>query len=321
MANFLDKRKRDDDPGRKSLFDIPQTEEKRRKMINEEGLKRLISPRGHERDLKEVDPWYMRSTATIPRAIQEHSSEIKPVDTGSDKNTSIMSVAISKLGDKTAFGCSCGSVYYTDATRKMTRFATFGFTNAVAFTNNGENIIAGTNNGILIYNTITKRSIQIGSEGEQWVTSIVVHPTEDIFVVGYFNRGAIKVFNMTDGIWMLAATLRHSNAGVGSDSVNSVAFSLDGTNFYSGGSDGMVNVWDFNTLKIIGRIVHIDDPGSFGTVNSLVITPEHIISAGGDGVIKVLDKSDGSLKSSTICVPISETRGLSINHMAYKDGM
>jgi len=310
---------------RKSLFDIPQIEEKRRKM-REEQPERLISQRGHERDMKEVKPWYMQNTATIPEAMQEHGYKIKPVDTSSDESTSIMSVAISERGDKTAFGCSCSSVYYTDETRKMTRFLTSGFTNAVAFTNDGENIIAGTNNGIDIFDTNTKKSIPIVSVGERWVTSIAVHPARnDMFVAGHYNRGAIKVFNMTDGIWTLAATLRHSNAGVGFNSVNSVAFSLDGTHFYSGGSDGSVTVWDCSSRdgQIVrdGRIVHIDDPGSFGTVNSLVSTPEHIISAGGDGVIKVWGKSDGDLKSSTICVPISETRGLSINHMAYKDGM
>lgn len=193
-----------------------------------------------------------------------------------------------------------------------------GGTRAVAFTNDNQHIIAGSNNEMRMININNGRKTTINSG--KWVNTIAVHPTQNnIFVVGYYRDSEIEVFILTGTTALPQRSFSHIANPTDdflSKSVNSIVFRPDGMSFVSAGSDGKLRVWKSSDLTVSITIQH-QDIGYFNRgVTSVVNTGTYIVSAGEDGILNVWDENDGGLKSSVVCVP-----GLKVNSIACKYGI
>jgi WD40 repeat protein len=304
----------------RSLFETnPDETNAERRYSIVEPIYRLISPEGHSAEMNEPIPYYMPATIASAMRDFEASTEfsIKPIGTDRDNGAGITCIAISNDGKKTALGLSDGSVYYiNNETREMIKINISGGPQAVAFTNDNQYVIAGSNNEMRMINTNNRRNTTINSR--KWVNTIAVHPTQnDIFVVGYYHESEIEIFKLTGTTALTQGILKHltPTQDILSKSVNSIAFRPDGESFVSAGSDGRLRVWKSSDLTVSRTIQHQDMSVFHRSVTSVVNTGKHIVSAGEDGILNVWGENDGGLKSSVVCVP-----GLKVNSIAYKYG-
>jgi WD40 repeat protein len=240
-------------------------------------------------------PKYMRASESVESFIKKSinnpksalSSEIKLPEYVIADTTTIFSVAISNAG--IALGCYCGAVYLIKHDGEMITFnANAGAILSVAFINNGLHILAGGyDDNIRMWNTQrpTDRPIIFPSNG-RWVNTIAVHPTGWFISAG--QDGKMNVWYEMMGEVQLSRVLRHPKDGGIYQSVSCVSFSHSGETFASGGEDGIVKIWDSDTLKEVEHIIHHDETKyvpafQIGVTAVVYIDEEHFVSGGRDG--------------------------------------
>ncbi len=118
-------------------------------------------------------------------------------------------------------------------------------------------------------------------------------PDEKTIAVGtgYNNTGVINIY---DNLYNLKRVL-----GGHKYNTTSVVFTPDGKLLISGGDDGLIKFWDFNTGALIRTLTH-GDYFNGGTSLSLSVSPDgKYVASAGNGynlTVKIWLVADGSLK-------------------------
>lgn len=270
-------------------------------------------------------PKYMGASETVESFIKKSinnpksalSSKIKlPTRVISD-TTAIFSVATSNSG--IALGCYCGAVYLIKYNDEVITFnANAGAILSVAFINNGRHILAGGYDGnIRMWDTQRPTEPPIifsSNRSSGWVNTIAVHPTGWFISAG--QDGKMNVWYEMMGEVQLSRVLTHPEVGKMNQSVSCVSFSPSGETFASGGEDGIVKMWDSDTLKEVGHIIHHDEtkyvPAFQKGVTAVVYIDElHFVSGGRDGRVCLWSITGEMLY-------VIESKNTPVNSLAFK---
>lgn len=98
------------------------------------------------------------------------------------------------------------------------------------------------------------------------------------------DQGFIPLVSLSTRQW--AGSLKMSGA------VRSLAFSPDGRDLLSSGSDGTVYIWDLRTRRCRAQWVDQGNAG-FGSAPSLAVSPDYkyVATGAGSGVVNVYSRS------------------------------
>jgi WD40 repeat protein len=133
------------------------------------------------------------------------------------------------------------------------------------------------------YNTILQISQpQLGS-----ITSIALIPGGRNRIVAGFTAGAIVLFDATNG-----NVLRSDDREDQESTINSVAWSPNGSQIASGSTDGNVQIWNAETLQLI-RTINADNM----SISSVAWSPDssRVVSGSGDGHTVIWNAANGQL--------------------------
>lgn len=270
-------------------------------------------------------PKYMKNSDTVESFIKKSiknpnsalSSEIKlPARVIAD-TTAIFSVATSNA--RIALGCYCGAVYLIKDDGEMITFnANAGAILSVAFINNGRHILAaGYDGNIRMWDTQRPTEPPIifpSNRSSGWVNTIAVHPTGWFISAG--QDGKMNVWYEMMGRVHLSRVLTHPEVGYRNKSVSCISFSPLGETFASGGEDGIIKIWDSDTLEEVGHIIHHDEtkyvPAFQIGVSAVVYIDElHFVSGGRDGRV-CLWSITGNI------IHVIESKNTPVNSIAFK---
>jgi WD40 repeat protein len=163
-----------------------------------------------------------------------------------------------------------------------------GLITALAFEPDGKHLLSGATDGLLLRTGLAgRRTVQSfrhpdPERGRLGVNGLAVSPD---------GKRALRAGG--DGSLILldlpALTVRHTIDEAHRDGVNAVAFLPDGKGFASAGKDGVVRVWDGATFTAT------DFKGHDGSVLSLSVRGDRLLSGGADGTLRLWGLPRGKL--------------------------
>ena len=156
--------------------------------------------------------------------------------------------------------------------------------NSVSYSPNGEYVASGSDDGsIKIWHIKTGKAITINTEGK--VSSIVYSPN------GQFLAGAIGhtiiISELKDNFPTnkRIVLIRHT------DTINCIAYSLNGKFLASGSRDQLIKIWNTATNECVHTLDDIS-----GSVNAIAYSPngKFLASGSDNGAIKIWDVESGT---------------------------
>ncbi len=167
-----------------------------------------------------------------------------------------------------------------------------GFISSIAFSPDGQRIIGDSFDNIIdMIDVKTGKSIQTFKGHLTAIASVAYSPDGNYIVSGSdkFNLSHSNKYPRWDSncvikIWDANTGECLKNLEGHSDSVNSVAYSLDGKRIISGSNDKTIKIWDANTGECLQTL-----KGHLDRVESVAYSPDctKIISGSDDGTIKI----------------------------------
>ena len=182
-------------------------------------------------------------------------------------------------------GVSLPEVDFSFADLGTTAFTeTFGSILAVAFSNDGQILAAGTVTGEIRTWQVSGNTPSIMFQGHtNWVWSIAFSPDGQMLASGSDDR-TVRLWRVSTG-QMLNIFEGHK------DRVRSVAFSPDGQTVASGSEDGTVRLWTVRTNKYFNI-----QEGQGGQVYAVAFSPDGrlLASASKDGAVRLWEVASGA---------------------------
>lgn len=153
-----------------------------------------------------------------------------------------------------------------------------GSVNSLAFSPDGNTIVAGLSEGQLYLRNLQERSTRtLLTENRSAINSVVFHPRNSQIIAAGTNDGTFCIWNLKQPTAKKILDAHYKG-------VNSVAFSPNGYLIATGGNDGKVRLWNTQG-KILGKPILIGKT----SVNSVAFAPksEHIVVGSNDGKISI----------------------------------
>ena len=168
-----------------------------------------------------------------------------------------------------------------------------GFISSIAFSPDGQRIIGSSYDNIIgMIDLKTGKSLQTLKGHSSLVNSLAYSPDGNYIVSGsdkfnlrsHSNKYPRWNSNCVIKIWDTNTGECLKNLEGHSNSVNSVAYSPDGTKIISGSDDKTIKIWNANTGECLQTL-----EGHSGSIYSIAYSPDgsRIISGSGDGTIKI----------------------------------
>jgi WD40 repeat protein len=237
-----------------------------------------------------------------------------------DTSHIFLSCAVSPGGDSILTGCVDGKVIlWSSDGRQLKRYQPCrGSVNSVAFSKYGNEILAGSADGVaVLYNIKDSLPIKLFVGHKGYISAVCFSPNGTQILVGYRDNDAMlwNVNNTPESRnhdLMLpdstpVRTLSHNNI------VTSVAFSPDGSQILTGSADLTARLWDTNN----GLLLYTTPPNS-GTITALAFSPDRSkIAVGSEqGIVTIyyfLQNPDPSIRNP-VQFPVHRA---SINSIAF----
>jgi WD40 repeat protein/predicted Ser/Thr protein kinase len=166
----------------------------------------------------------------------------------------------------------------------------------ILFLPNGREVALGGLNAVLFYGLDGKPAGKL--ESTEPLGPTVAMSADGAFFAGGTATGHVVVWERATGR-RLTSPFQHRvaapvNARVPGGAVRAVALSPDGRLAASGGTDGLVRVWDR------GKETHLEIPGHVGSVNAVAFCGEGrtLCSGGEDCTVRFWDPVTGQLRAS-----------------------
>lgn len=158
------------------------------------------------------------------------------------------SLAISSGGDLLAVSkrnLQTIIISYQNSGRRETLIGHQGETYASAFSPNGNSLITGGKDGLIIVWDVSSGKIKRTIDAGEIITSLQFSPTQNHFIGADVN-GTITLWDGESG------EVLHQEKGAHTDVVK-LAYSPDGSRIVSAGADNRIRIWDksFNKLTLI----------------------------------------------------------------------
>ncbi|MDT5093301.1 MAG: hypothetical protein QOH60_2664, partial [Mycobacterium sp.] len=251
-----------------------------------------------------VKVWNAQTRALVGDPLTGHQGEVTSVAFNSADGTQIVS------------GSADGTVREWNTALGLPLPGEQGIIHTVAFSHDGNVFASGGDDGTLKLwdtRTVTLRSPPLGAavpDGQNAVRSVAFSP-DDSRIVSAGRDGAVRVWDLKAGkppIPLPMATPDGQPVPGGftipgdpriigdSDSVQSVAFSQDGSRIISGGNDGALRMWNATSLQPI-RAVYASHPLWSVAVNPN--EPEILTASGGyDNSLQLWDANSLTPKNA-----------------------
>ncbi|KZT39327.1 WD40 repeat-like protein [Sistotremastrum suecicum HHB10207 ss-3] len=141
----------------------------------------------------------------------------------------------------------------------------------------------------------TDDPLKIPDDVQAKIRTLTLSPTKDLAAIALYN-GNIVLLNLNT--LLFGRQLHH-----GTERVNSVVFSADGTQLLSSSEDRTIRLWDISNGELMGRPW---EGHSSGVNMALFLEETRIVSAADEGIIRIWDIEDDSDSESLKSKPQAE---------------
>ena len=241
----------------------------------------------------------------------------------STENYPIYSVAFSPDGSVLAASCSDGVRVFRAADGQLLRSVEGNQLFSVAFSPNGETLATGGALGeVEVWRVSDSKLLQKHSVGK-WITSLAFSPNGEVLAVGTAaNIGFVRKQEASNEdnpifLWHVNGSQPSATLAGHKYGVTTLAFSYDGKLLASGGSDGLIKLWQPGERILIKsheiRADSLAKENSKREINNLAFAPDDkSLAVACDNQIMILQSNDLSTlftlnghMSAVVCLHIS----------------